>query len=151
MISLEMIAYTCKNCQVPFADIPEKQCLDVEPENITVGNFIGIVANSDSADMITVFKNTAASFVSSLNIVSAEVDGNGECFPSTRRSDHASFWDQGYPALMITDTANFRNPNYHKNSDTLDTLDLDFATKVVKATLATIVTTANTERSRLKR
>ena len=143
MISLEMIAYSCKNCQTPFSDIPEKQCLDVEPENIKAGNFIGIVANSDSASMVTAFKNTAASFVSLLDIVSAVVRDKGDCFANTRRSDHASFWDQGYPALMITDTANFRNPNYHKSSDTLDTLDLDFAAKVVKATLATIVITAN--------
>ena len=151
MISLEMIAYTCKNCQTPFSDIPEKQCLDVEPENIKAGNFIGIIANSDSANMVAAFKNSAASFVSTLDIVSAVVGGNGNCFPSTRRSDHAPFWDQGYPALMITDTANFRNPNYHKSSDTLDTLDLDFATKVVKATLATVVTTVKPVDSRPQR
>ena len=38
---------------------------------------------------------------------------------------------------MLTDTANFRNPNYHQPSDTLDTLDLDFARNVTQATLAT--------------
>lgn len=39
------------------------------------------------------------------------------------RSDHLAFWKQGYPCLMLTDTANFRNPNYHLPSDTIDTLD----------------------------
>ena len=50
----------------------------------------------------------------------------GESLPDMRRSDHAAFWDEGYRAVMLTDTANFRNPHYHQPSDTLDTLDLDF-------------------------
>jgi hypothetical protein len=38
-------------------------------------------------------------------------------------SDHWSFWQEGYPAVMITDTAPFRNPNYHRETDTAGTLD----------------------------
>ena len=41
------------------------------------------------------------------------VPGRGEALPDVRRSDHAAFWDEGYPAVMLTDTANFRNPHYH--------------------------------------
>jgi Zn-dependent M28 family amino/carboxypeptidase len=41
------------------------------------------------------------------------------------RSDHAPFWGEGYPALFFTDTADFRNKNYHKATDTWDTLDYD--------------------------
>ncbi len=44
--------------------------------------------------------------------------------------DHSSFWDQGFPALMITDTAFLRNPNYHLPSDAMDTLDFEFMRKV---------------------
>lgn len=40
-----------------------------------------------------------------------------------RLSDNSSFWDQGYPALMLTDTSFLRNPNYHRSTDTPDTLD----------------------------
>ncbi|MBL9147315.1 MAG: M28 family peptidase [Phycisphaerae bacterium] len=40
-----------------------------------------------------------------------------------RLSDNSSFWDQGYPAIMLTDTSFFRNPHYHLRSDTADTLD----------------------------
>jgi Zn-dependent M28 family amino/carboxypeptidase len=40
-----------------------------------------------------------------------------------RRSDNSSFWDQGYPALMLTDTSFLRNPHYHAETDTPDTLD----------------------------
>ena len=39
------------------------------------------------------------------------------------RSDHLAFWEKGHPCLMITDSANFRNPNYHQPSDTVDTLN----------------------------
>ena len=61
------------------------------------------------------------------------VPGNGEVLPDTRRSDHAAFWDQGYQAIMLTDTANFRNPNYHQPGDTLETLNLAFTTEVCRA------------------
>ena len=50
----------------------------------------------------------------------------GRLIPDTRRSDHAPFWDEGYPAVMVTDTANMRNPHYHRASDRIETLDLDF-------------------------
>ena len=39
------------------------------------------------------------------------------------RSDHLAFWQAGLPCLMLTDSANFRNPNYHRPSDTEDTLN----------------------------
>ncbi|MBM4320058.1 MAG: M28 family peptidase, partial [Deltaproteobacteria bacterium] len=54
------------------------------------------------------------------------------------RSDHAAFWFNGYPGMMITDTSNFRNPCYHcaGGPDTVDTLDLGFAVLVVRATVA---------------
>jgi Zn-dependent M28 family amino/carboxypeptidase len=58
------------------------------------------------------------------------VPNQGRAIPATRRSDHASFWDCGYPAIMVTDTAFLRNPHYHQSSDRLDTLDLDFMTQI---------------------
>jgi Zn-dependent M28 family amino/carboxypeptidase len=42
-----------------------------------------------------------------------------------RRSDNSSFWDQGYPALMLTDTSYLRNPHYHQPTDTPETLDYE--------------------------
>ena len=51
--------------------------------------------------------------------------------PGVARSDHASFWLQGYPALMVTDTAFNRNPNYHAATDTPETLDYPRMARVV--------------------
>ena len=46
-----------------------------------------------------------------------------ELLEDIMRSDHWAFWQLGYPAMMLTDTANFRNPHYHRPGDTYDTLD----------------------------
>ncbi|WP_225889170.1 M28 family peptidase [Halomicronema hongdechloris] len=62
--------------------------------------------------------------------------GRGQGIPDTRRSDHAAFWDQGYSAILVTDTANLRNPHYHQPSDRLDTLDLEFLTRVCRGLMA---------------
>ena len=59
-----------------------------------------------------------------------------------RRSDHARFWEHNYPAVMLGDTGNFRNPNYHCKDDLIDQVsDLDhgFATRIVQATVAATV------------
>jgi hypothetical protein len=52
------------------------------------------------------------------------VPKRGAAIPDVRLSDHSPFWDQGYNALMVTDTSYMRNPHYHQMSDTVDTLDL---------------------------
>jgi hypothetical protein len=56
-----------------------------------------------------------------------------------RRSDHAPFWDVDVPALMITDTADYRNPQYHcaqSMPDALADIDYDFAIANVKSSSA---------------
>ncbi len=57
--------------------------------------------------------------------------------PSMVYSDHASFWDNGYAALMAIEDEPLHNPYYHTIGDTLDTLNLDFCTRATKAALAT--------------
>jgi hypothetical protein len=47
------------------------------------------------------------------------------------------YWQAGRKGVMITDTANFRNPNYHRPSDTPDTLDFKFVAQVARAAAAT--------------
>ncbi len=69
------------------------------------------------------------------------------------RSDNQSFWKAGIPAIMITDTANFRNPHYHQPTDTPETLDYDRLAEIVAATavalaqLAGLVTNGQTNDS----
>jgi hypothetical protein len=58
------------------------------------------------------------------------VPGKGEVLAEVRLSDHSSFWDRDYPALMITDTSFLRNPHYHQPSDTPETLDYPFLARV---------------------
>ena len=53
--------------------------------------------------------------------------------PHTRLSDNTSFWDVGYPSLMLTDTAFLRNPHYHMPSDRGITLDYTFMARVTEA------------------
>lgn len=62
----------------------------------------------------------------------------GWIVPSTRRSDHAPFWDEGYRAILVTDTAELRNPHYHKPSDRLETLDQDFLARVCRGLIVGI-------------
>jgi hypothetical protein len=47
-----------------------------------------------------------------------------------RLSDHSTFWDEGLPALLVTDTSFMRNPNYHLPSDKIETLNFEFMRKV---------------------
>ncbi len=62
----------------------------------------------------------------------------GRWLPDTRRSDHSPFWDAGYSALMVTDTANMRNPHYHRASDKIETLNLDFLSAVFNGLMKTL-------------
>lgn len=55
-----------------------------------------------------------------------------------RRSDNSSYWDQGYPALMLTDTSFLRNPHYHRPSDLPETLDYGRMTLVARGVAAAI-------------
>lgn len=54
-------------------------------------------------------------------------------------SDHASYWLYNMPAVMITDTSFYRNPNYHKPTDTADTLDFERMAKVVESVHALVI------------
>ena len=105
----------------------------------SIGSFLGIVGNVASADLATHVERSANRAVPDLKTVSLLVPAQGELFPDTRRSDHAAFWAYGYPAVMLTDTANFRNPHYHRPTDSLDTLDLTFLEQVAAATTAAAI------------
>ena len=54
------------------------------------------------------------------------------------RSDHGLLWMEGVPSVLLTDTANFRNPHYHKASDIPDTLDPAFVAANTRAAAAAV-------------
>jgi hypothetical protein len=56
-----------------------------------------------------------------------------------RLSDHSMFWDEGFAALLVTDTSFLRNPNYHLPSDTIDTLDCEFMRRVAVGVYYSVV------------
>jgi hypothetical protein len=55
-----------------------------------------------------------------------------------RFSDHLCYWDEGFPALMLTDTALFRNPNSHQHTDTVDTLDFEAMASITENLVSAI-------------
>src|SRR2546425_9631899 len=117
----------------------------------TVGDFLGIVGNAASAHLVKAVEAAANLAVPELRTISLVVPGNGELLPDTRRSDHAAFWHHGYPAVMLTDTANFRNPHYHRPTDTLETLNLAFMEKVARAVTAAAIALCSTTQSTAQR
>jgi hypothetical protein len=63
--------------------------------------------------------------------------------PGVDFSDHMNYRAAGYPALMITDTAFYRNPNYHAPSDRPETLDYRKMAMVVEGVYAVVLALAN--------
>ena len=99
----------------------------------TVGDFIGVVGNRKAGAILEKFKDMASRHTPQLKVVTHRAPIRGFLALETRFSDHAPFWDAGYPALMITDTAMFRNPYYHTPHDTSDTLSPEFMSQVAEA------------------
>ena len=132
VIVLEMIAYAGKSIvQKAPAGLPLRI-----PE---CGDFIGVIGNVASSDLVDRFVQTVERYRLALPVVPLVVPGNGEMLRETRRSDHAPFWDSGYKAIMLTDTADFRSPHYHQPTDTLETLNLPFTAQVCRAVAGMVV------------
>lgn len=91
------------------------------------GNFIGFVGNRASRELT---RELVGSFRQHVRFPS-EGAVLPSALPGVGWSDHWAFWQSGYPAVMVTDTAPFRNPNYHEPSDLPDTLNYDRFARVV--------------------
>jgi Zn-dependent M28 family amino/carboxypeptidase len=83
------------------------------------GNFIAFVSNLRSRPILRRFVRAFRS-VSSFPFESVATFG---WIPGVAWSDHRSFWRQGFQALMVTDTAFYRYPYYHRSGDTAEKLD----------------------------
>ncbi len=117
---------------------PDSQLLPPFVKAPRVGDFIGVVGNRKAEGIMEEFKGEAAKHVPDLKVVTYRSPMRGFLLLETRFSDHAPFWDAGYPAVMITDTAMFRNPNYHTPNDTAESLSADFMAQVAEALIHTV-------------
>jgi hypothetical protein len=128
MVSLEMLGY--------FTDAPDSQQSPIPPvegvfEPPTVGDGIAVVGLARG-------RGFSQRLIAEMGRVEPELKITAADFlplpiPDLMRSDHAPFLTAGIPAVMMTDTANFRNPNYHQPTDTIDTIDPKRYAMVVRA------------------
>ena len=130
MLALEMIGY--------FRDEPGTQSYPLPslrrlyPDT---GNYIGLVGGLRD---FGVMRQVKALFEGASDLPVESIN-SPDSVPGIDQSDHASYWQFGMPAIMVTDTAYLRNPNYHGAGDTPDTLDYERMAKVVRAVHAVIM------------
>jgi Zn-dependent M28 family amino/carboxypeptidase len=117
MLSLEMLGYFCT---APNTQIYPPGLKYFYP---STGDFIALVGNLTAIpDLISLSHHLRKSEVHCQWLPAID---NGKFVAATRLSDHSPFWDRGYRAMMVTDTAFLRNPNYHKPGDRIETLDVN--------------------------
>ncbi|MGB3291489.1 MAG: M28 family peptidase [Phormidesmis sp.] len=125
MLSLEMLGY--------FSSEPQSQQYPLDLLSRvypSTGDFIALIGNLSSIPQMVGIKRALRR--SKMPCQWLPVVNKGKQIPDTRRSDHAPFWDAGYAAILVTDTANLRNPHYHSASDRLDTLNVSSMAKVTQ-------------------
>jgi Zn-dependent M28 family amino/carboxypeptidase len=129
MISLEMIGY--------FSDAPGSQQFPAPGLSLlypTTGNFIAVVGKLGQGAVTGAVKGAMAA-ATELPVESINAP---RLLPGVDLSDHRSYWEHGWNAVMVTDTAFFRNPNYHAATDTPETLDYSRMADVVVGVLAAV-------------
>ncbi len=133
MIAIETIGY--------YSDAPESQKYPAGISALypSTGNFIAFVGNSESQ---TLLRDSIRAFRKSTKFASEGAAPPGD-LPGVGWSDHWSFWQQGWPAVMVTDTAPFRYAHYHLASDTPDKIDFDRTARVVLGLKQVVLTLAN--------
>jgi hypothetical protein len=94
----------------------------------STGNFIAFVGNTRYGQLV---RQVVRAFRQNEQFPSL-AGAMPEAMSDIGRSDHWPFWQEGYPALMVTDTAPFRYPHYHKPEDTVDKIDFERMARVVR-------------------
>ncbi|MDZ7263356.1 MAG: M28 family peptidase [candidate division KSB1 bacterium] len=122
MIALEMLGYYSRqknSQQTPFTTSRKKY-----PHR---ADFIAVIGNQASQQIALQITH----YLQQSPLIKTETYIPASYSAEIELSDHASFWKQNYPAVMITDTAFYRNPNYHEPTDTIATLNFRYFTRVV--------------------
>ena len=130
MLSLEMLGY-CNNAKgsQTYPDLIKRFYSDR-------ANFIALVGNLSAITDMNLIKRIMQQQGTPIEVLPDP--SAGKLIPMTGFSDHRPFWEQKYRAIMVTDTAMLRNPNYHKASDTIESLDLDFLTNTCQSLIAAL-------------
>ncbi|MFK8182247.1 MAG: M20/M25/M40 family metallo-hydrolase [Phormidesmis sp.] len=118
MLSLEMLGY--------FTNKPNSQQYPLKALGRiypSTGDFLALVGNAAAIPAMSRLKKSLQRSGSPCQWL--PVVNQGKQIPAVRRSDHAPFWDAGYSAILVTDTAELRNPHYHTAADTFETLDIE--------------------------
>jgi Zn-dependent M28 family amino/carboxypeptidase len=128
MISLEMIGYFSKK-KVQRYPLPGMRFFYPE-----TADFIGVVGNFRSWRCVSALKKG----IRKHSTVKVQTMVGPESVGGINLSDNLSFWRHGYRAVMVTDSAFFRNSHYHQETDTMETLDFDSMAEVVKGLFRTL-------------
>ncbi len=133
MVSLETIGY--------YSDEPGSQKYPFPLGLLypSTGNFITFVGNVGSRELV---RQSIGSFRRHAKFPS-EGGALPGSMPGVGWSDHWAFWQEGYPAIMVTDTAPYRYPHYHEPTDTPDKLDYDRMARVVDGLERVVIDLAN--------
>ena len=134
VIVLETLGYYSQEQFLPkgFDILYRKEISKLKQDKIIKGDFLTVIYNGRSKHIMSKFKETNTDL--KIGYIRDPIDKPiigkllNKIIPSLKnllRSDHTPFWLRDLPAVMLTDTANFRNPNYHQPSDLEDTLDYD--------------------------
>ena len=144
VLCLETMGYTSErehSQQLPPGMAPQIfEIYGTEPD-LQIGDFLFILRDRNSKDLAAKFSAQCRHDSVRLPYASLQADITyEEAAHSMRdilRSDHAPFWKENIPALLLSDGANFRYPYYHTHADTIDKLDFDFLAKICRAVIAT--------------
>lgn len=132
-IVMDMLGYACyeAGCQSYPSVLPVTPPTDR-------GDFLAVIGDQGHPYLIDSFMQSGRS--DSPKVLTLSVPTLGRLTPDLVRSDHVPFWRKGVGAVLVTDTANFRNPHYHQPTDTRDTIDSEFfvgsAQRIIDATTA---------------
>lgn len=102
------------------------------------GDFLAAIGDSGSHEALAAFERRAGAVeLPVVTLALSPLLQRAAAAADLDRSDHSAFWRNDYPGIMLTDTADFRNPHYHCEfgEDAAETLDADFAARTVRATV----------------
>ena len=109
MVNLETVGFT-SDTQKPIPGVPIY---------IDEGDFLAVLGNKPTSHWVDQFTSLQSEELPQLRKIPMLVPGTGKNIPDSRNADHSLLWDMHIPSMFLTNTAYYRNPNYHSESDTV--------------------------------